>query len=146
MADAAVAAAAASTDPEATAKVLSQLPTGAVSETSVRTLQGLLGSGSPSVRAAAVTALGGVPAEQLPGARDSLLGLYREERSPEVRGAILESVARLGFSSAVPELQRLRDLHPDMAPEVDAWIRVLGMNLQEWGLVLREKQKLRQAR
>jgi HEAT repeat protein len=145
-ADATVAAAAASTDPEVVAKVLGALPTGAVGPESVRTLQGLLGSDSAKVRAAAVTALGGVPAEGMAGARESLAAMYRDEPAPEVRKAILESIARLGFSSAVPELRRLRDIDPGLAPEVDAWIRVLGMNLQEWGLLLREKQRLRQAR
>lgn len=145
-ADTTVAAAAASTDPEVTAKVLGQLPTGAVSSGSVRTLQGLLGSDSARVRAAAATALGGVPAEGMASARESLLASYRAESAPEVRKAILESIARLGFSSAVPELQRLRGIDPGLAPEVDAWIRVLSMNLQEWGLILREKQRLQQAR
>jgi hypothetical protein len=146
VADTTVAAAAASTDPEATAKVLGGISTGAVSSGSVRTLQGLLGSDSAQVRAAAATALGGVPAAEGASARESLVGMYRGEPAPEVRKAILESIARLGFSSAVPQLQQLRDIDPGLAPEVDAWVRVLGMNLQEWGLILREKQRLQQAR
>jgi HEAT repeat protein len=144
--DTAVAAAAASADPKVTAKILNDIMTGEVSPASARKLQGLLASDSAEVRAAATTALGGVPASETPGARESLLALYRDERSPEVRKAILESIARLGFSSAVPDLQGLRNVAPALAPEVDAWIRVLNLNLQEWSLILREKQRLQQAR
>lgn len=144
--DTAVAAAAASQDPKVTAEILGGIMTGHVSPESARVLQGLLGSDSAEVRAAATTALGGVPASEGGSARESLMAMYRDERSPEVRKAILESLARLGFSRAVPDLQSLRGVAPELAPEVDAWIRVLQMNLQEWGLILREKQRLQQAR
>jgi len=46
----------------------------------------------------------------------------------------------------VPELQRLRDVDPRLAPEIDAWTRVLNMNLQEWSLIQSAKQRLSQAR
>ncbi|WP_224372377.1 HEAT repeat domain-containing protein [Hyalangium versicolor] len=140
------AAAAAASDPKVTARILGNIMTGEVSTESVSTLQGLLRSDSAEVRAAATQALGGVPAEQMASARESLLGMYRQEKTPAVRKAILESVARLGFASAVPELQRLRGVDPSLAPEIDAWTRVLNMNLQEWSLILREKQRLQQAR
>ncbi|WP_239470291.1 HEAT repeat domain-containing protein [Archangium violaceum] len=145
-ADTAVAAAAASTDPKVTAHILGQLMTGEVSASSARTLEQLLGSDSAEVRAAASTALGGVPAAQMASARQSLLGMYRDERDPGVRKAILQSIAQLGFSSAVPELRRLRGVDPSLAPEVDAWIQVLEMNLQDWSLIQRAKQRLQQAR
>jgi HEAT repeat protein len=145
-ADTAVAAALASSDPKVTAQILGNLMTGEISTESVRKLQQLLGSDSAEVRAAATTALGGVPAADMASARESLLGMYRGERDPGVRKAILASIARLGFSSAVPELQRLRGIDPSLTPEIDAWIRVLNMNLQEWSLILREKQRLQQAR
>jgi len=145
-ADAAVAAAMASSDPKVTAQVLGNLMTGEISSESVRKLQQLLGSDSAEVRAAATTALGGVPAAEMASARESLLSMYRGERDSEVRKAILASIARLGFSGAVPELQRLRGIDPSLAPEIDSWIRVLNMNLQEWSLILREKQRLQQAR
>ncbi|HYH95060.1 HEAT repeat domain-containing protein [Hyalangium sp.] len=145
-ADTAVAAAAASSDPQVTAQILGKIMTGEVGAESVRKIQQLLSSDSAEVRAAATTALGGVPAAEMASARESLLGMYRGERDPGVRKAMLESIARLGFSSAVPELQRLRSVDPSLAPEIDAWIRVLNMNLQEWSLILREKQRLQQAR
>jgi hypothetical protein len=147
-ADTAVAAAAvaASADPKATAQILGNIMTGEINSESARKIQGLLGSDSAEVRTAATKALGGVPAAEMTSARESLLGMYRNEKDPAVRKTILESVARLGFSSSVPELQRLRGVDPSLAPEIDEWTRVLNMNLQEWSLILREKQRLQQAR
>jgi hypothetical protein len=129
-----------------TSQILGNIMTGEVSPESARKLEQLLGSDSSEVRAAATTALGGVPVTEMASARQSLLAMYRGERDPSVRKAILESIARLGFSSAVPELQRLRGIDPSLAPEIDAWVRVLNMNLQEWSLILRERQRLQQVR
>jgi hypothetical protein len=145
-ANTAVAAAAASNDPKVTAKVLGQLMTGEISSDSARKLEHLLGSDSAEVRAAASTALGGVPVAEMANARQALTGMYRDEKDPTVRKAIIQSIARLGFSGAVPELQRLRGVDPRMAPEIDSWIRVLNMNHQDWSLILREKQRQQQAR
>jgi hypothetical protein len=142
--DAAVAAAAASTDPKVTAKILGNLSTEKISADSASRLKGLLSSGDAEVRQAAVTALGGVPAEQMASAREALISMYRGERDPGVRKALVRSIAQLGFSGAVPELRRLRGIDPGMAPEIDAWIRVLELGLQEWNLILREKQRLQQ--
>ncbi len=143
-ADAAVTAAVASTDPKVTAKILGNLSTEKISADSASRLKGLLSSGDAEVRQAAATALGGVPAEQMAGAREALISMYRGERDPGVRKALVRSIAQLGFSGAVPELQRLRSIDPSLAPEIDAWIRVLGLDLQEWNLILREKQRLQQ--
>nr|WP_245918730.1 HEAT repeat domain-containing protein [Melittangium boletus] len=145
-ADTAVAAAAASSDPEVTARILGNLMTGEVSADSARTLENLLGSDSAQVRAAASTALGGVPAAQMASARETLGAQYRAETDPQARKAMLASIARLGFSSAVPELKRLREVDPRLAPEIDAWTRVLEMNLQEWSLIQSAKQRLSQTR
>jgi hypothetical protein len=144
--DTAVAAAAASTDPSVAAKILGSLDTQKISANSASRLQSLLRSDDAGVRKAAATALGGVPAELMASARESLLGMYRGERDAGVRKALLQSIAQLGFSGAVPELQRLRSIDPGLAPEIDAWIRVLNLGLQEWSLILREKQRLQQAR
>jgi hypothetical protein len=143
--DAAVSAAAASTDPKVTAKILGSMDTQKISADSASKLQSLLGSDSAEVRAAAATALGGVPAEQMASARESLLAMYRGERDVGVRKALLQGIAQLGFSGAIPELQRLRSVDPSLAPEIDTWIRVLSMDLQEWNLILRERQRLQQA-
>jgi Arc/MetJ family transcription regulator len=145
-ADAAVSAAAAASDPKVAAHILGQLMTGEISAGSARKLEQLLGSDSTEVRAAASTALGGVPVSEMASARQALLGMYRGESDKGVRKAILQSIVRLGFSGAVPELQRLRGVDPSLAPEIDAWIRVLDMNFQDWSLILREKQRLQQAR
>lgn len=142
--DAAVAAAAASNDPKVTAKILGNLYTEKISAESASKLKGLLSSSEPEVRQAAALALGGVPAEHMASAREALTTMYRGERDPGVRKALVQSIAQLGFSGAVPELQRLRGVEPSLAPEIDAWIRVLQMGLQEWNLILREKQRLQQ--
>ena len=144
-ADTAVAAAVASNDPKVTAKILGNISTEKISATSASQLKGLLRSDDAGIRQAAVTALGGVPADQMASSRESLLAMYGGERDPAVRKALLQSIAQLGFSGAVPELQKLRSVDPSLAPEVDAWIRVLSMNLQEWNLILREKQRLQPA-
>ncbi|MFP2908421.1 HEAT repeat domain-containing protein [Pyxidicoccus sp. 3LFB2] len=144
-ADAAVGAAAASTDPKVTARILDNVSTEHISPESTERLKSLLRSDDASVRAAAANALGGVPSEQMAGARETLLGMYRDERDVGVRKMLLQSIAQLGFSGAIPDLQRLRGVDPRLVPEVDAWVRVLGMGLQEWSLILREKQRLQQA-
>ncbi|HSP76885.1 MAG TPA: HEAT repeat domain-containing protein [Myxococcaceae bacterium] len=144
--DSAVATAFASSDPQVTAKILGTLDTQKISAESAGKLQSLLRNDDAGVRQAAATALGGVPAEQMASARESLLSMYRGEQDSGVRKAILRSIAQLGFSGAVPELQRLRSVDPSLASEVDAWIQGLGMDLQEWSLILREKQRLQQAR
>jgi HEAT repeats len=144
-ADLAVTAAAASTDPQVTAKILGNLSTEAISPDSARRLESLLGSDQAEVRKSAALALGGVPATEMASARESLLSLYRDERDPAVRKALLQGIAELGFAGAIPELQKLRSVDPSLTGEVDAWIRVLSLNLQEWSLILREKQRLQQA-
>ncbi|RKH38809.1 HEAT repeat domain-containing protein [Corallococcus llansteffanensis] len=143
--DTAVAAAAASTDPKATARILATLNTEKLGAEAAGTLQGLLRSDSAEVRRSAALALGGVPAEQMSPAREALVSMYRGERDAGVRKALVQGIAQLGFASAVPELQRLKGIDPSMAPEIDAWIRALDTGLQEWELLLREKQRLQQA-
>ena len=143
-ADAAVAAAAAATDPRVAAQIVGNISTEAVSRGAAGTLQGLLHSSDAELRSAAAVALGGVPAATAAAARESLLDLYRDERDPSVRKAILQGIAQLGFASAVPELVRLRDIDPRLASEVDAWIATLSKGLPEWSLILREKQRLQQ--
>jgi hypothetical protein len=142
--DAAVSAAAASTDPKVTAKILGTMDTQKIGAASASTLQSLLRSEDAEVRKAAATALGGVPAELMASARQSVLAMYPGERDAEVRKALLRSIAQLGFLDAVPELRRLRSVDPSLAPEIDTWIRVLSMDLQEWNLILRERQRLQQ--
>lgn len=144
-ADAAVRAAAAAADPQVTAQILGGISTEAVSHGAAVTIRELLRSGDAEVRRAAATALGGVPAAEATPARESLLALYRAERDPSVRKAILQGIAQLGFASAGPALLQLRDLDPSLTSEVDAWIAALRLGLPEWSLILREKQRLQQS-
>ncbi|HEX8701457.1 MAG TPA: HEAT repeat domain-containing protein [Myxococcaceae bacterium] len=144
-ADTAVAAAVASNDPQVTSKILGNISTEKISATSASQIKSLLRSDDAGIRRAAATALGGVPAEQMASARESLLAMYGGEKDAGVRKALLQSIAQLGFSGAVPELQKLRSVDPSLAPEVDAWIQVLKMGFQEWNVILREKQRLQPA-
>jgi len=144
-ADLAVKAAATATDPKVVSKILSSLPTEAISADSARRLESLLGNDEAEIRKSAALALGGVPAPEMASARESLLSMYRSEQDLGVRKALLQSLAQLGFIGAIPEFQKLRGVDPRLTGEIDAWIRVLSMNLQEWSLILREKQRLQQA-
>ena len=143
--DVAVEAAVASSDPRVTARILGNISTAPISAQSANHLHALVDSDDARVRAAAVTALGGVPATEMERARRTLVAMYRDEPDLEVRTAILQGIARLGFSSAIPELRALRGVDPRLTAEADAWIRVLGTGLQEWSLLLREKQRMGQA-
>jgi hypothetical protein len=145
-ADTAVAAALAADDPAVTARVLGGVSMSAISPESAANLLRLLGSQTVELRAAAVVALGGVPGGEAAGARSALISLYRAERDASIRIAILESIARLGFADAVPDLDSLRGVDPSLSIEIDEWIRVLRLDLQEWSLILREKQLYAQAR
>ncbi|MBZ0232450.1 MAG: hypothetical protein K8M05_08990, partial [Deltaproteobacteria bacterium] len=73
--------------------------------------------------------------------RAALVERYRGERDPAVRRAILQAIARLGQASAIPILRSLRGVAPELDGELDTWLDVLGLGLQEWHLILREKLK-----
>ncbi len=141
--EAAVSTALASPDPELAAKLLGEVSMEQVGPEAVSRLTGQLRSDNPKLRAAAATALGGVPGTSQASARGALVDLYRSETDPSVRKAALEGIARLGQGSALPVLQSLRGVDPSMDPELDAWTKALGTGLQEWHLLLREKQRLR---
>ncbi|HEU0035278.1 MAG TPA: hypothetical protein VFQ53_31850 [Kofleriaceae bacterium] len=145
-ADTAVAAAIAASDPEVTARVLGGVSMSAISHDSAVALRGLLDSPSRDIRGASVVALGGVPGGEAAAARAALLALYRAEHDAAIRTAILESIARLGFADAIPDLESLRTVDPALAIEIDDWVRVLRLGLQEWSLILREKRLSEQAR
>jgi hypothetical protein len=139
----AVSVAAASNDPALAAKLLNEVSMEQVGPEAVAKLTQQLRSEDPGLRTAAARALGGVPAPEAVGARSSLLELYRGDKDPSVRKAALEGLARLGQSSARPVLESLRGVDPAMDPEIDAWLSAMRLNLQEWNLLLREKQRLR---
>jgi len=138
----AVKAAAACPDPALAAQLLAQTSMEQVGPEATRTLVEKLGSESPELRAAAARALGGVPAAQADTARRALVERYRTEGEQAVRAAILEGIVHLGLGGSRPTLESLRSVDPALAPEIDAWLKVLAMNLQEWSIILREKQRL----
>jgi hypothetical protein len=133
----------ASNDPELAAKLLREVSMEQVGSETVGKLKGQLRAENPTLRAASATALGGVPGSESTGATGSLVELYRNEKDPAVRKAALEGLVRLGMSGARPTLQSLRGVAPAMDPEIDAWLSALNLNLQEWSLLLREKQRIR---
>lgn len=141
--EAAVSVAAASEDPAVAAKLLREVSMEAVGHEAVEQVTRQLRSENPELRAAAATALGGVPGGAATSARGSLVDLFREDKDPAVRKAALQGIARLGQAHAVPVLESLRGVDRAMDAEIDAWVSVLKLNLQEWELVLREKQRRR---
>lgn len=96
----------------------------------------------PELRAAIVVALGGVPATQRARVRSVLLSHYASDSSPLVRKAICEALSHLLLAEAIPLLETLRPLDARLAPDIAAWKQALQSGLQEWTLVLRERQRL----
>ena len=139
----AVAAAAAAEDPAVAAKLLGEVSMEAVGPGAVEQVRKQLRSDAPTLRAAAATAMGGVPGAAADGARSALVDLYKSDSNPAVRKAALQGLARLGQSSARPLMESLRGVDRAMDPEIDAWLSAMSLNLQEWELLLREKQRLR---
>lgn len=139
----AVATALASRDPEAAAKLLSEVSMEQVGHETVEKLRGNLRTDHPGLRAASATALGGVPGAEAASTRRSLVDLYRTDKDPAVRKAALQGIARLGLGGASATLESLRGVAPGMDAEIDAWQSALGLGLQEWHLLLREKERIR---
>ena len=146
VAEKAVQVAALAPDAKLSAKLLSEVSTEQLGHETVQTLLGLLAGSDVEVRAAAAHALGGVPAGESAEVRAALLARYEKDDAAAVRKAILEALARLGMSSAVPLLESLRGVDATMKLEIDQWLEALRSGLQEWHLVLREKQQLELAR
>lgn len=133
-------------DPGLAARLLSQVSTESVSSQAVAELLSLLeGAADPSLatlRAAVVTALGGVPASEASRVVTRLLDLYRQDTAREVRRAVLQALVRLTMAGSTPLLTALRPVDTSLDPEIDAWLRAVKSGLQEWSLLLREKQRL----
>jgi HEAT repeat protein len=141
--EAAVAAAVASPDPAVAAKLLREVSMAKVGPEAVDQLRGQLRADDAELRAAAASALGGVPGPQSASARGSLVELYRTEKDPAVRKAALAGIVRAGFSGSRATLESLRGVAPGMDPEIDAWLAALKLNVQEWTMLLREKERIR---
>ena len=138
-----VRAAVASPDPALAAKLLREVSMEKVGPEAVDQLRGQLRADTPALREAATTALGGVPGAQSASARGSLVELYRNEKDPAVRKAALAGIARLGFAGSRSTLESLRGVDPRMDAEIDAWVSALKLNIQEWSMLLREKERIR---
>ncbi|AKT39800.1 hypothetical protein [Chondromyces crocatus] len=141
--EAAVKAASACSDPKTAAKLLSGTSMEQVGPDAVQTLVKELRSEHAEVRAAAAKALGGVPAASAGTAERALITHYPGETTTEVRAAMLEGIVHLRLGGAVPILESLRGIDSTLGPDIDAWLKALSMNLQEWSLVLREKQRIK---
>ncbi|AFE06594.1 hypothetical protein COCOR_05809 [Corallococcus coralloides DSM 2259] len=142
LAEAAVKVATATDDPALAKRLLGEVSMEAASPEVVRKLTQQLRSEDAGLRAAAAKALGGVPGSESAGARRALTSLYRSDSDLAVRKSALEGLARLGQSGARPLLESLRGVDRRLDPEIDAWQSALQKNLQEWHLILREKQRL----
>jgi HEAT repeat protein len=140
VADAAARVAAASPDPNVAATILGGISMEQASADSIASIKQLLAGADPQLRAGAALALGSAPPSA--ATKKQLVERYRRETDRNVRVAILQALARLGQSSAVPTLRALRGVaEPELDAEIDLWIEVLGLGLQEWHLILREKLK-----
>lgn len=138
-----------SADPAAATRLLSQVSTESVGHQAVTELASLLDgpldAAGAGLRAAVVTALGGVPSGESAAVIDRLLTHYRKDAAPEVRRAILESLVRLRMAAASPLLDALRPVDRGQESEIAAWQQAIKSGLQEWTLLQREKQRIAQS-
>jgi hypothetical protein len=136
-------------DPAQAARLLSEVSTESVGHQAVEELLSLLDgpidASPPVLRAAVVTALGGVPSTESALVQKRLLEHYRRDSAKEVRRAILESLVRLAMTGAPPILESLRSVDSGLHAEIDVWQEALRSGLQEWSLLQREKQRLQSA-
>ena len=139
VADTAARVAAASPDPDVAARLLSTISMEQASKATVASLRQTLAADDPRLRAGAALALGSAPPDA--DTPELLAKQFRSESDIEVRKAILHALARHGQATAVPTLRSLRGADAVLDAEIDAWIAALGLGLQEWHLIVREKLK-----
>ncbi len=141
VAEKAVALAVVAMEPKVKAGLLTATSIEAARPTSVATVKELLEKAeAPEVRAAAARALGTVRASEVASTMKALAARYAVEPERVVRSALLEAIARLGLSQAVPLLQQLREVDGTMRDEVDGWLTLLASKPQTWTLLLNDKQ------
>jgi hypothetical protein len=145
VAEKAVSLATVAEDPATAAGLLTSTSIEAAGGAAVGKVRGLLASEHPEVRAAAARALGTSPVSELSESMDSLAARYAAETDASVRSALLESISRLGLTQAVPVLQKLRGVDPEMQAEVDGWLALLATRPQTWDL-LDKARRVRDAR
>ncbi|HYO56510.1 HEAT repeat domain-containing protein [Archangium sp.] len=147
VAEQAVALASEANDPRTAAGLLGASSIEAARTPAVNSVRQLLqDSEHPEVRAAAAKALGTVSVGEAERTMKALTERFATEREREVRSAILESLARIGLTNAVPELQKLKGADPTMDGEIDTWLTLLASQPQTWNLLLRDKQALEHGR
>jgi hypothetical protein len=147
VAEQAVALASEASDPKTAAGLLSASSIEAARTPAVDSVRQLLEkSEHPEVRAAAAKSLGTVQVGETERTMKALTERFATEGSREVRGAILESISRLGLSGAVPVLQKLKGVDRSMDGEIDTWLTLLASQPQTWNLLLRDKQALEHGR
>jgi hypothetical protein len=139
VADTAARVAAAATDPGVAAKLLSSISMEQASRETVALVRKSLAADDPQLRAGAALAIGSAPPD--PMTPELLVAQFHRERDIEVRKAILHALARHGQATAVPLLTSLRGAGAVLDAEIDAWTAALGLGLQEWHLIVREKMK-----
>jgi hypothetical protein len=136
VAEKAVALAEEATEPTVKAALLTASSIEAARAPAVARVQELLQkSERPELRAAAAKALGTVSAAHAAASMKALTEHYAAESDRLVRGAILESISRLGLGKAVPVLQQLRGVDASMQGEVDHWLTLLASQPQTWELL-----------
>lgn len=129
-------------DPQIAARLLRETSMEQIGPTTAKRLLGRLGEAEPAMQAGLVAALGGVPAHSAEDSEDALVALYKEVADPDVRKSVLAALVHLKLGAARPLLESLRGVDPTLSAEIDAWIVALGLGLQEWSLIRREKQRL----
>jgi hypothetical protein len=147
VAEQAVALAGEASDPKTAAGLLSASSIEAARAPAVNSVRQLLqASEHPEVRAAAAKALGTVQVGESERTMKALTERFATESDREVRGAILESISRLGLAGAVPVLQKLKGVDRAMDGEIDTWLTLLASQPQTWNLLMRDKQALEHGR
>lgn len=128
-------------DPKARAQLLGDISTAAVGPEAARSIAAALDDDDAGVRAASARALGGLPPSSAGDAKDALLKRFDDEEDLEVRRRIVESLVRLERTRAVPALHSFKRKDPRLTSEIDAWVYALSLGLQEWALIVREKER-----
>lgn len=142
VAEQAVAVALGASEPQIAGKLLRETSMEAITPATARTLISGLADADRSMQAALAAAIGGVPAHAAGDAEEALFELYKDVADVEVREAVLAALVHLKLGAARETLESLRPVDPSLSAEIDVWIAVLGLGLQEWSLIRREKERL----
>jgi len=101
---------------------------------------------SPGARFAAAEKLGDAPPVLRPHALGALDQALAREREPGVRQLLLLSLVKAGRSDASELLRRAALRDPELRPDAEEYLVVLGKGYVDWSDILREKAALESAR